>query len=398
MAGREISVKKYVVKLSAEERERLEAMICAGKHPAQSLTKARILLKADVSEAGEGWSDSAISAALDRHAAADYAQVLKELSDVHFPAEKIRLVQDNLSTHTPASLYAAFPAPEARRLAKRFEWHYTPKHGSWLDMAESELGVLSSQCLSRRIPDQFFGSSLAVVASGMSNPFRYFNSSPEIIRLAVLMYVRYPLSLRNVEDLLAERGIDISHETVRFWWNRFGPMFAAEIRKRRVAHMRGYPQWRWHLDEAFVKVNGKLCYLWRAVDHEGEVLEAVVTAKRDKAAALKFLKRIMKKYGRPLSVVTDGLCSDPAAMKEIGNADRQEAGRRLNNRAENSHQPFRRRERAMQRFRSMKTLQKFSSVHAQVHNHFNQERHLVTRQVYKQRRSAALAEWSALAA
>ena len=220
----------------------------------------------------------------------------------------------------------------------------------------------------------------------MSNPFRYFNSLPEIIRLAVLMYVKYPLSLRNVEDLLAERGIDISHETVRFWWNRFGPMFAAEIRKKRVAHMRGCPQWRWHLDEAFVKVNGKLCYLWRAVDHEGEVLEAVVTAKRDKAAALKFLKRIMKKYGRPLSVVTDGLCSYPAAMKEIGNADRQEAGRRLNNRAENSHQPFRRRERAMQRFRSMKTLQKFSSVHAQVHNHFNQERHLVTRQVYKQRR------------
>src|SRR5208337_1842181 len=105
----------------------------------------------------------------------------------------------------------------------------------------------------------------------MSNPFRYFNSSPQIIRLAVLMYVKYPLSLRNVEDLLAERGIDISHETVRFWWNRFGPMFAAEIRKKRLAHMRGYPQWRWHLDEAFVKVNGKLCYLWRAVDHEGEV-------------------------------------------------------------------------------------------------------------------------------
>jgi DDE domain len=101
----------------------------------------------------------------------------------------------------------------------------------------------------------------------MSNPFRYFNSSPEVIRLVVMMYVRYPLSLRNVEELLAERGIDISHETVRFWWNRFGPMFAAEIRKKRVAHVRGYPQWRWHLDEVFVKVNGKLCYLWRAVDH-----------------------------------------------------------------------------------------------------------------------------------
>jgi putative transposase len=86
--------------------------------------------------------------------------------------------------------------------------------------------------------------------------------------------VRYPLSLRNVEDLLAERGIDISHETVQFWWNRFGPMFAAEIRKRQVAHMRAYPQWRWHLDEVFVKINGELCYLWRAVDHEGEVFEA----------------------------------------------------------------------------------------------------------------------------
>ena len=145
-------------------------------------------------------------------------------------------------------------------------------------------------------------------------------------------------------------------------------------------------QWRWHLDEAFVKINGKLRYLWRAVDHEGEVLEAVVTSKRDKAAALKLLKRIMKKCGAPRSIVTDRLRAYSAAMREVGNADRQEVGGRLNNRAENSHQPFRRRERAMQRFRSMKTLQKFSSVHGQVHDYFNQERHLVTRQVYKQRR------------
>ena len=160
----------------------------------------------------------------------------------------------------------------------------------------------------------------------MSNPFRYFNSSPEVIRLVVMMYVRYPLSLRNVEDLLAERGIDISHETVRFWWNRFGPMFAAEIRKKRVTHMHGYPQWRWHLDEVFVKVNGKLCYLWRAVDHEGEVLEAVVTAKRDKAAALKLLKRIMKKYGRPRKIVTDGLRAYSAAMR--GGRQRRSPGGR----------------------------------------------------------------------
>ena len=162
--------------------------------------------------------------------------------------------------------------------------------------------------------------------------------------------------------------------------------------------MRGYPQWRWHLDEVFVKVNGKLCYLLRAVDHEGEVLEAVVTTKRDKPAALKLLKRIMKKYGSPCSVVTDGCGAYSAAMKEIGSADWHELGLRLNNRAENSHQPFRRREPAMQRFRSLKTLQKFSSVHAQVHNQFNQERHLVSRQDYKQGRSAALAQWRALVA
>jgi putative transposase len=156
------------------------------------------------------------------------------------------------------------------------------------------------------------------------------------------MCVRYPLSLRNVEDLLAERGIDISHETVRFWWYRFGSMFAAEIRKKRVAHMRSYLQWRRHLDEVFVKVNGKLCYLWRAVDHEGEVLDSVVNANRDKAAAAKLLKRIMKKYGRPRKIVTDGLRAYSAAMREVGIADRHEVGRGLNNRAENSHQPFRR--------------------------------------------------------
>src|SRR5258708_8107503 len=119
-----------------------------------------------------------------------------------------------------------------------------------------------------------------------------------------MMYVRYPLSLRNVEDLLAERGIDISHETVRFWWNRFGPMFAAEIRKRRIADIRGYPQWRWHLDEAFVKANGKLRYLWRAVDDEGEVLEAVVTARRDKTAALRLLQPIIQRHRAPRTHLT----------------------------------------------------------------------------------------------
>ncbi len=232
----------------------------------------------------------------------------------------------------------------------------------------------------------------------MKSPFRYFDSSPEVIRLAVMMYVRFPLSLRNVEDLLAERGIDICHETVRLWWNRFGPMFAAEIRRKRVDHMRAYTQWRWHLDEVFVKINGEMHYLWRAVDHEGEVLESFVTKRRDKAAALKFIRKAMKRHGNHRAIVTDRLRSYGAAMKEIGNADRKQTGRRLNNRAENSHLPIRRRERAMLRFRQMKTLQKFSAVHAAFHNHFNQDRHLISRDDYKDRRSAALAEWKTLAA
>jgi putative transposase len=229
------------------------------------------------------------------------------------------------------------------------------------------------------------------------DPFRYFHSSPEVIRLAVMMYVRYPLSLRNVEDLLFERGIDICHETVRLWWNRFGPVFAAEIKKKRIQRMRAFTQWRWHVDEVVVKMNGEVRYLWRAVDHEGEVLEAVVTKSRDRRAALKLLKRVMKRHGRPERIVTDGLRSYGAAMKVIGNADRQEIGRWLNNRVENSHQPFRRREHAMQRFRSMGSLQKFSSVHAAVHNHFNLERHLYPREDFRQNRSATLAEWRSLA-
>jgi len=224
------------------------------------------------------------------------------------------------------------------------------------------------------------------------SPFRYFKTSPEIIRLAVMMYLRFPLSLRNVEDLLHERGIEISHETVRFWWNRFGSIFAAEIRKRRVLGMRS-SRWRWHLDEVFVKINGQQHYLWRAVDHEGEVLESFVTKTRDKKAALKFLKKSLKRHGRAKELVTDRLRSYGAALKELGISDRQETGRWRNNRAENSHLPFRRRERAMLRFRRMRSLQKFASVHASVFNHFNQVRHLNSRQNFMLNRAAALAEW-----
>ncbi len=231
----------------------------------------------------------------------------------------------------------------------------------------------------------------------MRDPFRYFNSSPEVIRLVFMMYIRYPLSLRQVEDILFERGIDICHETARFWWNRFGPIFAAEIRKQRVQRSQCFSRWRWHLDEVFVRINGETHYLWRAVDQEGEVLEVFATKRRDRGAALKFLKRTMKRYGRPRSIVTDRLRSYRSAMKVIGNASDQECGRWLNNRAENSHQPFRRREGAMAKFRDVKTLQKFAAAHASIHNHFNQDRHLNRRDIFKQNRSAALAEWRQLA-
>ncbi len=229
-----------------------------------------------------------------------------------------------------------------------------------------------------------------------STSFKYFKTSPEIILLAVMLYIRFPLSLRNVDDLLHERGIDVSHETVRYWWNRFGPMFASEIRRKRVQRLRAFSKWKWHVDEVFVKVNGKRHYLWRAVDHEGEVLEAVVTKRRNKRAALKFLKKLMKRHGCADEMVTDRFPSYKAALRELGALDKQRTGRWLNNRVENSHLPFRRRERAMQRFRRMRSLQEFAAVHSSVYNHFNQERSLISRDTFKLTRTAALAEWREL--
>ncbi len=228
-------------------------------------------------------------------------------------------------------------------------------------------------------------------------PFRYFRTSSEVIRLAVMMCVRFPLSLRNIEGLLHERGIDISHETVRFWWNRFGPMFVAEIRKRRLEEMRS-SRWRWHLDEVFVKINGERHYLWRAVDHEGGVLESLVTKTRDKKAALKFLKKSLKRDGHVEEIVTGRLCSYGASLGDLGIRDRQQTGQWMNNRPGNSHQPFRRRERALLRFQRMRTLQKFAAVHASVYNLFNTERSLSSRTVFNMNRAVALAEWRHLCA
>jgi len=174
-------------------------------------------------------------------------------------------------------------------------------------------------------------------------------------------------------------------------------MFAAEIKKRRIAGTKS-SRWRWHLDEMFVNINGEHHYLWRAVDHEGEVLESFVTKTRDKKAALKFLKKAMRKHGRPEVIVTDKLRSHGAALKEIGAVDRQKTGRWKNNRAEISYLPFGRRERAMLRFRRMRSLQKSAAAHASVFYFFDQERSLSSRQNFKRNRTAAVAGWRGLCA
>ncbi|MGH1483505.1 MAG: IS6 family transposase, partial [Geminicoccales bacterium] len=228
--------------------------------------------------------------------------------------------------------------------------------------------------------------------------FRYVKTSPEISQLAVMMVVRFALSMRNIEDLRHERGIDVCHESIGRWLDRFGPFFTATIRKKRSRSIHRVTQWRWHLDEIFVKIAGQTHYLWRAIDHEGEVHEVFVTKTRDKASALKFLKKAMKRYGRPNVIVTDGLASYRAAMNELGNEDKQQTQQYSNNQAENSHQPFRRRERAMLRFRRLPHLQKFASTHASVHNHFNVQRHLSSRPIFKANRENALQEGRTLIA
>jgi len=210
-----------------------------------------------------------------------------------------------------------------------------------------------------------------------------------------MLCVRFPLSLRNVEDLLHERGVDVSYESVRFWWHRFGSQFARQIKKHRTGGIHS-SNWKWHLDEVFVKINGERHYLWCAVDHEGEVLESYVTKNRDKKAALKFMKKAMRRYGSPNEIVTDRLPSYSAATKELGYSDKQVTERRANNRAENSHLPFRRRERAMLRLRRMRGLQKFVSIQASLHNLFNSQRSLSKRSTFKINRDAALTEWRSL--
>jgi putative transposase len=212
---------------------------------------------------------------------------------------------------------------------------------------------------------------------------------PPIIQRAIWLYLRFTLSYRDVEDLLAERGLDVSYETVRRWVLKFGPMIARKLRQRRAR-----PSDRWHLDEMVIRIAGKRMYLWRAVDHEGEVLDMLVQRRRDKQAALRLLRKLLRKQGfKPKSLTTDKLGSYGAAFRHLGLSCPHDQGLRKNNRAENSHQVVRRRERKMQRFKSAGSAQRFLAVHAAVYNNFNLQRHLISRSTLRRFRAEATTQW-----
>ena len=219
--------------------------------------------------------------------------------------------------------------------------------------------------------------------------YRRHRFPPVIIQHAVWLYLRFTLSYRDVEELLAERGLDVSYETVRSWVLKFGPITA-----RRLRCGRPRPSNRWHVDEMVVRIAGKHMYLWRVVDHEGEVLEILVQHRRDKRAAVKLMRKLLRKQGfAPKTVTTDKLRSYSAAFQHLGLSCHHEQGLRQNNRAENSHQVVRRRERKLQRFKSPGSAQRFLSMHAAVHNTFNLQRHLVSRSTLRIFRSDAAAQW-----
>jgi len=210
-----------------------------------------------------------------------------------------------------------------------------------------------------------------------------------VIQHAIWLYLRFTLSYRDVEELLAARGLDVSYETVRRWVLKFGPLIA-----RRLRRSRSRPSGTWHLDEMVVRIGGKRMYLWRAVDHEGEVLDLLVQRRRDTKAALRLMRKLLRKQGfAPKMLVTDKLGSYGSAFRKLGLTCRHAQGLRLNNRAENSHQAVRRRERKMQLFKSARSAQRFLSLHAAVHNTFNLQRHLISRSTLRIFRTEAAVQW-----
>ena len=267
-------------------------------------------------------------------------------------------------------------------------------HDDWLSSTtylERE-GALSVQINGRGFvtPAVACWMYVRAVAEGMRKiSYAGYRFPPEVIHQAIWLYLRFTLSFRDIEDLLAERGIAVSYETVRRWVNHFGPMIAAHLRKRRPK-----PHATWHLDEVYLKIDGRMVYLWRAVDAEGEVLDVLVQSKRNKHAALKLMRKLLKKYAfAPERLVTDDLRSYAPAARDLGIEHLHERGRWRNNRAENSHQPTRRRERKMQRFKSAGSAQRFLSAHAAVYNTFNVQRHLTSAQSHRVLRAAAMTTW-----
>ena len=217
----------------------------------------------------------------------------------------------------------------------------------------------------------------------------------EVISQAVWLYFRFTLSLRDVEKMMAARGVEVSYETIRCWTLKFGQAFAQNLRRSRPA-----PSGRWHLDEMVVRIAGQHMYLWRAVDDGGEVLDMLVQKRRDKRAALKLMKKLLKNQAiHPESLITDGLGSYRAAARNLNLNERHHPGcMRENNRAENSHLPIRRRERKQQRFKSQGSAQCFLATHGAVDNVFNHQRHLISRKTLRQLQSQADQTWAAATA
>ena len=213
---------------------------------------------------------------------------------------------------------------------------------------------------------------------------------PDVIKRAVWLYFRFNLSFRDVEELLIERGIDVSYETIRRWVDKFGSTYS-----KRIKSLSEPPSPVWHLDEVYTKINGKMVYLWRAVDDEGTVLDIVVQRRRNTKAALRLLGKLLRNQGkRPIRIVTDRLGSYRAALKLLGLEHLQDVGGRKNNRAECSHVPIRRRERKSQKFRSVRNAQKLLSAHGQIYNLFNHRRHLISRTTLRKFRQQAQNEWN----
>ena len=217
---------------------------------------------------------------------------------------------------------------------------------------------------------------------------------PDIIQRAVWMYFRFNLSFRDVEELMIERGVDVSYETIRRWVDKFGSRYAKRIKSQSEP-----PSPVWHLDEVYTKINGKMVYLWRAVDDEGTVLDVVIQHRRNTKAASRLLRKLLRNQGvKPKRIVTDRLGSYGAALKLLGLKDLHDVGGRKNNRAECSHVPIWRRERKSQKFRSVQAAQKLLSAHSQIYNLFNYRRHLISRNTLRKFRFQANMEWDAVTA